>query len=158
MANGPNFATIVRRVIDDAQTEVEPKLDLGEVERIVRACRRFTVWEAGVDYAYDQRVVPAERNGRVYRVVRGGTSGGEEPAWPDYEYGRVTSGSVVFKEDGTDAGGQYDVRAATYKALERRYAKDQLVDGSADGRSHRGSQRSDRIRELMKSYASVGIA
>lgn len=160
MPDESDFNAVVADVQLLAQTTLEPTLTTAEVQAIVRETARASTWAAATAYAYDAHVVPtgANLNGRKYRVAVAGTSGAEEPDWPEIDGESFTDGGVTFEEAGPHTGSVYDKRKAIEKCLAARYAKDQLVDFSGDGRSVRGSQRSERILTLMKMYRPVGVA
>lgn len=140
-----------------AQTALEPTLEADEIDAALAHGRLFFEWEAEAEVPYGYRVAPSTRNGHRYRAVQGGTTGATEPTWGTSDYSQVSDGDVIWEEDGA-ASEAWDVRGAIYYALELRYAKDQLVDASGDGRSHKGSQRAERIEKLMRLYRPVGVS
>jgi hypothetical protein len=50
------------------------------------------------DYAAGDCAWPAAPNGRLYRAATGGTTGADEPDWPDADGGTVEDGTVVWAE------------------------------------------------------------
>ena len=62
----------------------------------------YPVWKSSHVYVVGQIVTPTTRNLHKYRVTTAGTSGASEPTFPTSSGGTVTSGNVVFTENGAD--------------------------------------------------------
>jgi hypothetical protein len=148
----------VKRVV---QPDTDPKLTYGrgetpdpeaDLDSVILASVRATVWEAGLVVKYGKHVVPTTGNGRKYRVKVAGALGSSEPSWPDYDYGVVTSGDVTLEEDGLFEGGVYDVRRAIHAALLLKLSKASEYTGAEEERivAH--------LEKMAARYAPVGIA
>lgn len=159
MPDEADFAAVVARVQLHAQTTLEPTLTTAEVEAIVRRTARAATWAATTALAFGAYVIPtaAKLTGRRYRVTKPGTTGATEPTWSEVDGDTLTSGTVTFEEAGLLRGSVYDERKAIEACVMVRYAKDQLVDFSADGQSIKGSQRSDRLLKLARMYQPLEI-
>jgi hypothetical protein len=158
MADESDFDAVVADVQLHAQTDLDPVVDVLEVEAIVRQTARAQTWITETAYAYGAFVIPTVPNGRRYRVIAAGESGEDEPTWVTDDGGTFTDGTVTFEEAGPHSGSTYDTRKAIHRCLAVKLAKDQLVDFSADGRTIHGSQRAERIRSLMMSYTPLELA
>ena len=161
MPDEADFGAVVADVQLLAQTALDPSLTLAEVQAVVRETARASTWAANTAYTFGQYVYPtaANRNGRRYRVIIAGTSHATtEPTWSEIDGDEFEDGTVTFREAGVLYGSVYDKRKAVHKCLAIRYAKDQLVDASADGRTLHLSQRAQRIERLMRSYQPVELA
>ncbi len=62
----------------------------------------YPVWESNHAYVVGDIVTPTTRNSHKYRVTTAGTSAATEPTFPTSASGTVTSGGVVFTENGAD--------------------------------------------------------
>ena len=124
-----------------------------ELDKIILESARGKVWSAGLVVKYGDVILPTVGNGRKYKVITPGTLGGTEPpSWPDYDFGRVESGTVTLEEAGFFSGNVYDVRGAIYEALEAKIAKSAEYQGDEERRIHQN------LVERQKRYRPVGIA
>lgn len=62
------------------------------------------VWEPNHNYLVDDIITPTARNGHIYRVTEAGISGTTEPTFPTSSGASVTSGPIIFTEEGPDIG------------------------------------------------------
>lgn len=62
----------------------------------------YPVWESTHMYTVGEIVTPTTRNSHKYRVITAGVSGASEPIFPTTASATVTSGTVVFTENGAD--------------------------------------------------------
>jgi hypothetical protein len=162
-----DYSEAFNELVDAAQPDRDPVLTKGdgttpdltkELDRILER-HRTPSWSGTLGVKYGARVLPAAGNGHVYRAVRGGTTGGSEPAWPAGDYSRVSDGTVIWEEDGRFVGSPYDVRGAIHEACQMKADKcSDRVDSSADGASYRESQTAEYWLKRARRYAPVGVA
>jgi hypothetical protein len=121
-----------------------------ELDQILLASARGTVWVASTPYTYGQYVFPVTKNGHYFKVITAGTSGSTEPTWTVETEGQVSSGTVVFEEAGID-GGIYDVRGAIRGAwlVKASKASEYLADEK---------EIYQRCVEQAQRYQSIGVA
>ena len=96
---------------DLVQAGVDPTLTDAELGRLLRVAAvadedgnlpdAWPAWAASTAYPVNERVVPATRNGYVYKVVTAGTSGASAPSWATTIGNDVTDGSVVWDTEAT---------------------------------------------------------
>jgi hypothetical protein len=110
----------------------DPQLDYGdgvtanpvkELDAAILSSVRGVTWSASATLVYGQTVFPSSRNGHRYRVTAGGQLAATEPSWPTAQESSVTSGAVTLVEDGMDFDSIYDLRAAKYRALDKKVMK-----------------------------------
>lgn len=114
-------AELVSLVQPDSSPALTSEGDGSDIDTILDRHRRATTWAAETAYTVGDVVLPTVRNGRRYVCVRGGTSGGDEPAfWPTRQGARLTDGDddpqLLWAEDGPGFNNIYDVRAAAHEA------------------------------------------
>lgn len=78
---------------------------LAEPARVVNDAQDFPygrdfMFVPGKLYAVNDLLVPAEYNGRYYKVTVGGVAGGAEPVWPLVIGNTVASGACTFRCEG----------------------------------------------------------
>ena len=143
----------------NVSASIDPTLTDGEIEAILTATARASVWVTATAYLYGQRVVPVVRNGHVYVVTTPGTSAATEPTWPTAARSSVSDGTaLVWQEVGADAAELYDLRAATYGAWQLKLSKAQgYFNFSADGQSANRKDVVDNIQANLRAWAPVGV-
>ena len=57
-----------------------------------------TAWASATSYAVGDVRRPTAGNGRIYRCIVAGTSGGSQPTWPTTDRGYVVDGSVTWQD------------------------------------------------------------
>lgn len=162
------FSDAFTEVFNATRPDKDPTLSYGggstpdatkEFDKILLLYVRGVTWAASTAFTYGQTVFPTTRMGRRFRVIQAGTSGTSEPSWSDYDYARVSSGTVEMIEDGTDFDSIYDVRSAKYAVLDAKVK--QAMNENQYISDSRGQASSYLYLNLMRErdrYSSVGIA
>lgn len=134
------------------QPNSEPELTAAEMERIVDNNQRAQRWATSLNLTVNKVVMPTVRNGHVYRVIQGGTTGTTEPTWPTGDDDTVVDGTVTFIEAGADFGSAYDLRAAKREAA--------ILKREKSAELHEGGENKlfEQWDRIAKSYESVLIA
>jgi hypothetical protein len=101
----------LRWLTDATQADLDPVLTTDELRSLLAVARiadedgnlpdPFEAWVASEAYPVGERVVPAIRNGYVYRVTAAGTSGVSAPTWSTTIDATVTDGSVTWTVEDT---------------------------------------------------------
>lgn len=132
-----------------------PELTAPELEDALDGNRRAYRWATSLNLTINQTVMPTVRNGHVYRVIQGGTTGASEPTWPTGSDDTVVDGTATLIEAGVDFANVYNIRGAAEEcwALKERKAITFTLAGDTSF-----SQVSEQCREESKSLASVLIA
>lgn len=108
------FEELVRRL----PHEGEPVLSANDLEGIVTNNQRAQRWTATTLLSIGAKaIMPTVRNGHVYRVIGGGTSGATEPTWPTGSEDPVVDGTVTLMEAGPDFDNVFDIRGAMQEVL-----------------------------------------
>lgn len=105
---------------DDAIAEVKanceatsnPTLTDPEIGVLVDNQLIAKTWAANTPFKYGDYIYPTVRNGLKYRVTRPGTTGADEPSWPNADT-TLISGTVTLEFAGNELPSTYDIRAAT---------------------------------------------
>ena len=158
----------------------EPALSEGDLEALVSASQRATVWQPNTFYAYGDRVIPTTPQGGWYKCFIPGVSSAAEPLWntivpllDPYSAGPyglngyaqnatlmgypVADGSVSWRNDGR-AAGLYDVRSAANAAWNLKAARAAaLVDVSLAQDRFSWSQVQKQCLEMARKFVPVGF-
>lgn len=162
----------IARLSDLVAASVFPTLDAGQLSRLIRDARRVddagwlpswdTEWAPATAYAVDEVIVPTVRNGHVYIITVGGTSGAVEPVWPTTPEGVVTLDGVTYQEVSsylTVWGGAYDLNRAAAAGWRIKAAS---VSNRHDFGSNQGnynpSQVFDHCMKMAEHYAAKGVS
>lgn len=152
---------------DHVQSSVAPTLSAAELVRILRFAAtddedgnepdNWTSWAATTAYALNYRVVPASRNGYVYKVSTAGTSASSAPTWPTTIENTVVDGTVTWTCEATAAWtptySQSGLNYAAMRGWEMKFAK--LTDGEtfgADGASFNPETRRADIEKQINMF------
>jgi hypothetical protein len=150
LAAGYPYTDALTALGDLLQPSIEPTISAAEVQRLLLWAATadedgnipdvWPSWAALTAYALNYRVVPASRNGYVYKVTTAGTSGATAPTFDTDIDDTTADGTVVWTtEDYAAWTPTYSAIGLNYAALkgwEMKYAK--LTAGetfSADGAS-----------------------
>lgn len=134
MSEATERDSALAEMIDAVQPDAEPLLLRDEVEKILDRNRRVQTWAGNTDLNVgDLDVRPTIRNGKRYRITKGGRTAATEPdSWPtgesvwgqNFSIGRsITNGTVTFEVVGDDFRNTFDVRQAIYEAWTKKMAK-----------------------------------
>src|SRR5688500_1642101 len=98
-ATPPAADDLVRNLIERISRFIDNELgcEAGTFESAL-----YPAWEALHVYVVGDIVTPTTPNAHRYRVTTAGTSGATEPIFPTGGAATVTSGAVVFTENGAD--------------------------------------------------------
>lgn len=135
---------------DLLQPSVEPVISAAELTRLLvwaavededgNLPDAWPAWSATTAYALNYRVVPASRNGYLYKATTAGTSGASAPTFDTDIDDTTTDGTVVWTTEATapwtPTYSALGLNRAALKGWEMKYAK--LTAGetfSADGAS-----------------------
>ena len=150
LAAGYPYTDALAALGDLLQPSVDPVISAAELARLLPLAAvadedgylpdTWPAWAATTAYAINYRVVPASRNGYLYKATTAGTSGSSAPTFDTDIDDTTADGSVVWTTEDTapwtptySAGG---LNYAALKGWEMKYAK--LTAGetfSADGAS-----------------------
>jgi hypothetical protein len=122
---------------DLVQSSVAPTLSAAELGRLLRYAAVtdedgnepdvWPAWAATTAYALNYRVVPASRNGYVYKVTVAGTSASSAPTWPTTIDTTVTDGTVTWTCEATapwtPTYGPGGLNLAAMRGWEMKFAK-----------------------------------
>lgn len=150
--------TIVKR---DAGATAVPTVTDAEVDAILTETAYAVAWSSAQTYEFGQRIMPITRNGRIYQVVKGGTSGTTEPSWPTGLLSRVeaTGGTAIFEVAAPDVGNVWDLRAATHRVWLLKAAKaSELSHFAEDGQSFDPQQVYDHCVAMAQRWQPFVIA
>jgi hypothetical protein len=151
-----NEATALTRIQNMVAWDQEPVLTSDQVADLVVLGRRLDVngrwieddtgWAASTAYSVGDRVAASPRNGHVYVVTVGGTSGSAAPAFPTSSGATVTDGTVTWQEAGGSWEPTYDLNSAAAEGWRWKAA---IVAGQFDysinaGPSQQSFQRSSK--------------
>jgi len=116
----------IKELSDLCQATLFPELETNQLARLIDQHVRFNTWTANYAYKVGDIVVPTTPNGRMYLCIIAGTSGPNEPSFPQigFAVGQVIADGPIpvdsFGLNWQDSGyvqvEKYDVRAATKQA------------------------------------------
>lgn len=163
--NATRAEALIRKLVAASSA---PELDDDDVADLVAAARRpdaagnapdgYPDWRALHAVATGALVVPATRNGHVYRATVGGTTGVSAPIWPTSAGATVTDGGVTWQEAGAapwTPTWNTDVAAALGWERKAGYAAG-AFDFSASGESYTRSQTLRHCQEMAAMYRRRG--
>lgn len=153
---------VIQRVTRLAQPNVHPTVSSRDVEAIVDATARASVWTAATAYIFGNVILPTVRNGHSYMCVIAGTSGATEPIWPTSQQATITDGAsdplLKWQEAGPDFDNLYDVRKAAHEIwLQKAAQASQLYATSQSGSKFEHQQVHDHCVKMSEKYASLEI-
>lgn len=152
---------------DLVQSSVAPTLSAAELGRLLRYAAItdesgnepdvWPAWAATTAYALNYRVVPASRNGYVYKVSTAGTSGSGAPTWPTTIDETVSDGTVTWTCEATapwtPTYGASGLNVAAMRGWEMKFAK--LTNNetfSSDGASFNPESRRADIEKQINVF------
>ena len=154
-------ATALAELKRDSQWNIEPVIDVNDLQAILDESKTCSIWTASTAYSYGDVVVPtdANQNGRQFKCMGSGTSDSSEPSWATYQNARYTDGSAIWQEAGAQPKSLWDMRYAKFKAWEH---KASLVspdfDFSGSGESYKRSQVFEQCKKQAARFQPVRIA
>lgn len=145
------FEELVRLVRPSAP----PTLTATDLEEVLDRNQRAQRWATSLNLTVNRVIMPTVRNGHVYRVIEGGTTGATEPVWPTGDDDTVVDGTATLVEAGVDFANVYNVRSAAEEcwALKERKAITFTLAGDTNF-----AQVVEQCKEQRQSLASVLIA
>lgn len=162
MATQANKVVAMDELLRLTQFDSEPTIDEADLDTILTNAQICSVWEASKAYGYGDVVIPttANQNGRRYKCIKSGSSASTEPAWSEFQGGRVSDGSIlIWEECGMQPKSLWDMRAAAHAGWLAKAAKvTPDFDFSGAGESYKRSQVYDHCLEMARKFAPARIA
>ena len=153
------------------QWQVTPTLTTGEVDELFAMAKRadaygiapdaYADWKASTALTLGAERVPTTRNGYVYAVSTGGTTGSSEPDWPTTLDATVNDGTAVWTCSAR-AGWTptFDLHAAAAEGWQMKAAKAvpsyDVKAGSVDAKRNQTYQACVRNAQLHRRKAGLG--
>ncbi len=166
-AVGYPYTDALTELQDLVQSSVAPTLSAAELGRLLRYAALtdedgnepdvWPAWAATTAFALNYRVVPASRNGYVYKATTAGTSAASAPSWPTTIDSTVVDGTVTWTCEATapwtPTYGVAGLNVSAMRGWEMKFAK--LTDGEtfgADGASFNPEARRADIEKQINMF------